>query len=62
MQIITAMTSGVKSHLTLRIMIYQEIISFLFFKNADTYRKILEVSVFKYVFEIRSISIGKFKY
>jgi hypothetical protein len=34
--IITAMNSGVKLHLILGMIIYQVIISFLFFKNTDT--------------------------
>ena len=32
----TAMSSGVKLHLNLGMIIYQVIISFLFFKNTDT--------------------------
>ena len=47
------MSSAVKLHLILVMIIYLVIISF-FLKNTDT-EKILEVSVFKYVFEIRSI-------
>ena len=58
--IITAMSSAVKLHLILVMIIYLVII-FIFFKNTDT-EKILEVSVFKYVFEIRSISISIWKY
>ena len=52
--IITAMSSGVELKLILGMIIYQVIISFLFFKKY-WYWKILEVSVFKYVFEIRSM-------
>ena len=60
--IITAMSSGVKLDLILGMIIYQTIF-YLDFRNY-WYWKIGEVSVFKYVFEIRSISISiwKFKY
>ena len=59
--IITAVSRGVKLDLILGMMIYQVIISFFIFQKY-WYWKILEVSVFKYVFEIRSISISIWKY